>query len=535
MKATQINKSDFVIVGSGIAGLLSAIKLSKLGTVNLITKDKIELSNSSYAQGGIAAALGEDDSVEAHITDTIKAGDGLCDKDVVREIITYAPYAIEELTRLGVDFNRNKNGFDLGLEGGHSRRRILHYYDFTGKRIIEVLLKHVMTNKNIRIFEYHTAIDLILRYHPKDTSPQKNEALGVYVLDEKRSKIISFLAGKIILATGGAGKTYLYTSNPHTATGDGYAMAYKAGVDIVNMEFVQFHPTCLYHHKAQNFLVSEALRGEGAVLKLKNGKRFMHKYSSLKELAPRDIVARAIANELKKSGDDYVYLDISFKPASFIKKRFPYIYKTCLSFGIDITKEPIPVVPAAHFFCGGVKADVYGRTSLKNLFVCGEVAHTGFHGANRLASNSLLEASVMAIKAAEYISEDSLNIPTRYEKHYIWDYQNTRYSQEDVIIAQNWDEIRLLTTNYAGIVRSDERLKKASRKLNLIIDEILYYYKRYRPNRDFIELRNIALVSKLIIESSLRRKESRGLYYNEDHKQKNTLALNTVLNRYLLD
>lgn len=531
MKTNKIYKSDFIVIGSGIAGLLCSIKLSKFGTVNLITKDSIDLSNSSYAQGGIAAALGKDDSFEAHIKDTLKAGDGLSDEKIVREIITYAPYAIEELVKLGVEFNKTKDGFELGLEGGHSKRRILHYYDFTGKKIVDILIEKVRYNKNIRVFEYSTAVDIILKYHPKYTPPSKNEALGVYVLD-KRGIINSFLAAKTILATGGAGKTYLYTSNPYTATGDGFAMAFKAGLDLVNMEFVQFHPTCLYHHKAQNFLISEALRGEGALLKLRSGELFMHKYSPLKELAPRDVVARAIANELKKSGDHYVYLDISFKSKEFIKKRFPYIYKTCLYYGIDITKEPIPVVPAAHFFCGGIESKVNGVTKLKNLFVCGEVSHTGLHGANRLASNSLLEASVMALKLVEYISNERITIPEKYEKHYLWDYCKTSLSKEDIIITQNWDEIRLLTTNYAGIVRSDDRLKKASKKLNLILEEILYYYKKYRPNKNFIELRNIALVSKMIIESSISRKESRGLYYNEDHPYKSKVAKNTYINRY---
>ncbi|MCX7641408.1 MAG: L-aspartate oxidase [Elusimicrobiales bacterium] len=534
MNLNKIYKSDFLVIGSGIGGLLCAIKLSKIGTVNLITKDKIDISNSSYAQGGIAAAIGSDDSFESHLKDTLTAGDGLSNEKIARKIITSAPEVIYELTKLGVNFNKNDKGFELGLEGGHSRRRILHYYDFTGKKIIDVLIKHVKNN-NINIFEYHTAIDLILKYHPKNTLPSKNETFGAYVLNEKNGEIYSFIAAKVILATGGGGKTYLYTSNPHTATGDGFAIAYKTGLNIVNMEFIQFHPTCLYHHMAQNFLISEALRGEGAILKLKNGKQFMHKYSRMKELAPRDIVARAIANELKKTGDDYVYLDISFKSSSFIKKRFPYIYKTCLSFGIDITKHPIPVVPAAHFFCGGIESDFNGKTMMKNLFVCGEVAHTGLHGANRLASNSLLEASVMAIKIFESIANDRIIIPQKYEKHYLWDYQKTKYSNEDVIITQNWDEIRLLTTNYAGIVRSNERLKKASKKLNLIIEEVLYYYKKYRPNRNFIELRNIALVSKMIIESSLRRHESRGLYYNEDYPKKLKKTQNTIINRYMFD
>ncbi|MCX7905485.1 MAG: L-aspartate oxidase [Elusimicrobiales bacterium] len=535
MKLNKIYKSDFLIIGSGIGGLLCAIKLAKIGKVNLVTKDKINVSNSWYAQGGIAAAVGCDDSFESHLKDTLKAGDGLSNEEVATKIITSAPLVIKELTKLGINFNKNKKGFDLGLEGGHSKRRILHYYDFTGRKIIEILVKHVKNNKNINVFEYHTAIDLILKYHPKFTKPFKNEVFGAYVFNGKNGDIYSFLASKVILATGGGGKTYLYTSNPHTATGDGFAIGYKAGLNIVNMEFIQFHPTCLYHHIAQNFLISEALRGEGAVLRLKNGKLFMHKYSPMKELAPRDIVARAIANELKRTGDDYVYLDISFKPSSFIRKRFPYIYKTCLSFGIDITKQPIPVVPAAHFFCGGIESEFDGKTFLKNFFVCGEVAHTGFHGANRLASNSLLEASVMAIKIVENLKNERIIIPQKYEKHYLWDYQKTVYSQEDVIIKQNWDEIRLLTTNYAGIVRNNDRLKKASKKLNLIIDEVLYYYKKYRPNKDFIELRNIALVSKMIIESSLRRHESRGLYYNENYPQKLKKAKNTVINRYMFD
>lgn len=534
MRKQTVYKSEFLIIGSGIAGLLCAIKLSKYGKVILITKDKLNISNSSYAQGGIAAAIGADDSIENHILDTIKAGDGLCKYEAVKEIISYAPKAIEDLIKLGVNFNKTKFGFDLGLEGGHSKRRVLHYYDFTGKKIIEVLIRRIRDNKNIYVFENHMAVDLILKYHPADYFPYENETLGAYVLDCKTNEIISFLAGKVILATGGAGKTYLYTSNPKTATGDGFAMGFKAGLNMENMEFIQFHPTCLYHPKAGNFLISEAVRGEGGVLKLINGKRFMHNYSSMKELAPRDVVARAIANELKKSGDDYVYLDISFKPANFIKKRFPNIYHTCLKYGIDITKQPIPVVPAAHFFCGGISAEVTGKTDMKNLYVCGEVASTGLHGANRLASNSLLEATVMAIKASNVIAQEDIIIPSKYEKHYFWDYSSTRISDEDVVITQNWDEVRILTNNYAGIVRSDERLKKAKKKINLILEEVMYYYKRYKPNKNFVELRNISIVAKLIIESSLKRKESRGLYFNEDHPNKTKTPKNTIINRYNL-
>ncbi|MGC8867344.1 MAG: L-aspartate oxidase [Elusimicrobiales bacterium] len=537
MRDNRIYSCDFIVVGSGIAGLLAGIKLSQNPNIKVVilTKDKIDISNSVYAQGGIAAALGKDDSFDNHIKDTIRAGDGLSKQDVVREIVNSAPIVISELLKLGVKFNTKKGEFDFGLEGGHSKRRILHHYDFTGRAIVETLIKHIKSRRNIKVFENFTAVDLILRYHPAYYPPQKNQALGVYAIDNKSHTIFSFLASKVFLATGGAGKVYLYTSNPNTATGDGFAICYKAGLDMLNMEFVQFHPTCLYHHKAQNFLISEALRGEGAILMLKSGKRFMHKYSRMKELAPRDVVARAIANELKKSGDDYVLLDISFKPASFIKKRFPYIYKTCLNYAIDITKQPIPVVPAAHFFCGGVKSDVFGRTDIKNLFVCGEVAHTGLHGANRLASNSLLEASVMALKATALALEDRILIPMKIEKHYLWDYKQTIKSKEDVIISQNWDEIRSITNSYAGIVRSNERLIKAKKKLNLIIDEILYYYKRYRPTRDFVELRNIALVSKMIIESSLLRKESRGLYFNEDYPHKLKHAKDTIVNRYILD
>lgn len=535
MKHNTIYRSEFLVVGSGIAGLLSAIKLSRYGKVIIITKDRIDVSNSIYAQGGIAAALSKDDSFDCHINDTLKTGDGLSKVDVVKEIVTFAPYVIDELINLGVKFNKKKGKFDFGLEGGHSKRRILHYYDFTGRAIIEALIKNVRSKENIKIFENFTAVDIILKYHPKNYKPFKNQALGVYAINNANNEICSFVASKIFITTGGAGKTYLYTSNPHTATGDGFAMCYKAGLDMVNMEFVQFHPTCLYHHQAQNFLISEAVRGEGGVLKLKNGETFMHKYSELKELAPRDIVARAIANELKRTGDDYVLLDISFKPASFIKKRFPYIYKTCLRYSIDITKQPIPVVPAAHFFCGGIKSDPSGKTEIKNLFVCGEVACTGLHGANRLASNSLLEASVMALKASSLAAEDRTEIPLKYEKHCLWDYGNTVKSQEDIIISQNWDEIRTITNNYAGIVRSVERLKKARKKIDLIIEEVLYYYKKYRPTKDFVELRNIALVSKMIIESSLKRKESRGLYFNENYPFKKKKPKDTVINRYILD
>lgn len=530
----KIITSDFLIVGSGLAGLLSALKLSTIGKVNLITKDELYLSNTYYAQGGIAAVFDSKDSFEKHIEDTIKAGDYLSNRKVVYETITMAPKLIEELISYGVKFDRKNGKFELGLEGGHSFRRILHHHDYTGQAIIKKLIEQVKKNKNIKIFTHHQLIDIILSYHPKYTKPEKNRAIGAYILNVKNSEIYSFIASKIIIATGGAGKCYLYTSNPDTATGDGFACGYKSGLNLVNMEFVQFHPTCLYHPEARNFLISEALRGEGAVLKLKNGKRFMHKYSKMKELASRDVVARAIANELKKSGDDFVYLDISFKDSNFIKKRFPYIYRTCLKYNIDITKQPIPVVPAAHFFCGGVEVNSYGETKIKNLYFIGEVSHTGLHGANRLASNSLLEAGVFALKAFENIKQDRIEIPKhrKLPKFILWDYKKTKRSEEDVIISQNWDEIRFLTTNYAGIVRSTERLKKAKKKINIILEEINYYYKKYKPNKYFIELRNIAIVSKSIIESSLKRKESRGLFFNEDYPEKLKKPKNTIFNRY---
>lgn len=534
MKDRKVYKSDFLVVGSGIGGLFAAIKLAELGKVNLITKDLINISNSVYAQGGIAAVLDKEDNFQNHIQDTLKTGRGLCNEKIVEMVIRKAPLIIEEFINLGVRFNKKGNRFDLGLEGGHSFRRILHHYDYTGREIVEKLIASIRDNKNIVIFENHQIVDLILESHPKNTKPQNNKVLGAYVLDIKTNIINSFIAAKVILATGGAGKTYLYTSNPHTATGDGFAIAFKSGLNLINMEFVQFHPTCLYHHKAQNFLISEAVRGEGGILKLKNGKRFMQYYSKMKELAPRDIVSRAIANELKKTGDDFVYLDISFKPPDFIKKRFPYIYKTCLKYQIDITRQPIPVVPAAHFFCGGIEVDEYGKTQIKNLYAIGEVSHTAMHGANRLASNSLLEASVFAYQTYISIKDDRIEIPQgKKERAILWNYLKTRRSDEDVIISQNWDEIRAIATNYAGIIRKRHRLLKAKKKIDIILEEIDYYYKKYKPNKDFIELRSIAFVAKAIIESSLVRKESRGVFFNEDFPEESKNLFYTIYNRYL--
>ncbi len=533
MKNRKIYKSEFLVIGSGLAGLFVSLKLSKIGRVYIITKDKIDISNSIYAQGGMAAVMDKRDSFENHIKDTIKTGKDLSKRKIVELVVKTAPYIIEELTSLGVKFNKKGNKYDLGLEGGHSFRRILHHYDYTGKEIINSLIKRVKENKNITVFEYHQVVDLICESHPKEVKPSNNTVIGAYVLNTQTNEILSFISSKIIIATGGAGKTFLYTSNPNTATGDGYAFAYKVGLNLVNMEFVQFHPTCLYHPQAQNFLISEAVRGEGAILKTIKGKRFMPEYSKMAELAPRDIVSRAIANELKKTGDDYVLLDISFKPSSFIKKRFPYIYKTCLSYGIDITKGPIPVVPAAHFFCGGVEVDEYSKTQIKNLYAIGEVSYTGLHGANRLASNSLLEAAVFAYRAFLSIKEDRIKIPEKNSNiPILWNYLETKKSEEDIIITQNWDEIRKLMANYSGIIRSTERLTKAKKKLELIMEEIDYYYSKYRPIRDFVELRNIAIVAKAIVMSALLRNESRGTHYNEDFPYEGKELYETIYNRY---
>lgn len=529
----KIVKSDFLVIGSGIAGLLCAINLSRKGKVNLICKKSLFDSNSSVAQGGMAAVISANGDFDSHIKDTLKAGAQLCDKKITELTIKSAPATIKHLSHLGVKFDKFKKSYSLGLEGGHSDRRILHSADRTGYAIVSSLVKKIKSLKNIRIFENYQAIDLILENHPKFCKPQSNSCKGVYAYNRHKNSIDSFLAGKTFLATGGAGKAYLYTSNPDTATGDGYAMGWKAGLNLKNMEFVQFHPTCLYHPKARNFLISEALRGEGAFLVDKLGHRFMENYSKMKELAPRDIVARAIDMELKKSGDECVFLDIRFKGESFIKKRFPHIYKNCLKYSINPAKQMIPVVPAAHFFCGGIEVDENSATSLRNLYAIGEVSCTGLHGANRLASNSLLEAAVFAIRAAECATEDycKLNYSHTY-KHHIWDYGKTRKSTEDVIITQNWKELRTLMWNYVGIVRSEERLKKAAKRVEVISQEIEYYYNKYRPNANFIELRNIAITACAVIKSCLLRKESRGLNYNEDYPSKSKKLSNTIINRY---
>ncbi len=528
---------DFLIIGGGIAGSSLAIKLSLLGKVALLCKGSICESNTYWAQGGIASVLSKEDSYTSHVDDTLIAGAGLCHEPVVKKVVEAGPKAIKELIQLGVPFTTNdsaKNSdfeFHLTREGGHSARRIIHADDMTGQALQNTLNAQVKENKNITVFEYFTAIDLIVT--DKITPDfSRNRALGAYVLDEKNNTIFAILAHTTILATGGHGKLYLYTTNPDIAAGDGIAMAWRAGARVANLEFMQFHPTCLYSFRVKNFLITEALRGEGAILKSIKGERFMEDVHPLKELAPRDIVARAIDNEIKKTGDAYVLLDISHKESDFIKSHFPGIYSKCLELGIDITKSPIPVVPAAHYSCGGVITDTRGRTGVKSLWAIGEVACTGLHGANRLASNSLLEAAVFA----EFVYEDinsNLQEFKNYPIHPVpkWQLGNAAPDDEMVIISQLWDEIRRTMWNYVGIVRTDKRLERAAARIDQINHEIENYYWNVVPSQSLIEARNLALVAKLTIKCARMRKESRGIHYSLDYPEldEENYAKDTVL------
>ncbi|MBY8985439.1 MAG: L-aspartate oxidase [Candidatus Lokiarchaeota archaeon] len=518
-------KTDLLIIGSGISGLSLALYLSKLVPdckILLITKERLQESSTYNAQGGIACVWDKKDSFEKHIQDTIIAGDGLCDEDVVRRIITQAPDRINDLIDLGLKFTINEDGdYDLGKEGGHTERRILHVNDQTGMSIEQTLIENVKKLDNVEIKEYWCAVNLFA---------ENFKCYGAYVLDQNTNEIHNIAAKTTILATGGAGKIYLYTTNPDIASGDGIAMAYRAGVIIANMEFYQFHPTCLYHPYAKSFLITEALRGEGAVLKNIKGIEFMQNYHPDKELAPRDIVSRAIDAELKKSGDDHVLLDIaSIKEPNFIKDHFPGIYENCLKFNIDITKEPIPVVPAAHYSVGGCLTKIDGSTKVKNLFVVGESAYTGLHGANRLASNSLLEGLVCSYECAKTLSSTIKNLKIKEFKE--WEPGHALPSTEAVIISQNWDEIRRFMWNYVGIVRTDLRLQRAKKRINLLLDEIDQYYWDFKIEKNLVELRNLATVAKLIIVSAISRKESRGIHYNLDYPNKSEMSRLTTLRR----
>ncbi|MFX1496762.1 MAG: L-aspartate oxidase [Promethearchaeota archaeon] len=518
-------KTDILIVGGGVSGLTLAIKLAQLipdQDILLITKESCKESNTFYAQGGIACVWNKDDSFEKHIQDTLIAGDGLCDENIVKKIITQAPERIKELIDLGVEFTHNDNGdYDLGKEGGHSERRILHVNDLTGQNIALKLIEEAKKYDNIEIKEYWVGINLFSNNFRCD---------GLYVLDQNKDDIHNIASKVTILATGGAGKIYLYTTNPDVASGDGIAMAYRAGAIIANMEFYQFHPTCLYHPFAKSLLITEAMRGEGAVLKDLKGNAFMQKYHPLKELAPRDIVSRAIDSELKKSGDDHVYLDIaSYKNTDFIKNHFPGVYEACKNFNIDITKEPIPVVPAAHYCCGGVLTKLDGSTKVKNLYVIGESACTGLHGANRLASNSLLEGLVCAHECANTLAKKIRDLKVNEFKE--WEHGHAVPSTEAVVITQNWDEIRRFCWNYVGIVRTDLRLQRAKKRINLLLDEINQYYWDFKIERDLLELRNLATVAKIIIVSAISRKESRGIHYNLDYPNKSAMSRMTTLRR----
>jgi len=526
-------KTDFLIVGSGIAGLSLAIKLSQLGKVTIITKKQKAESNTNYAQGGIATVIGEDDSFTLHIKDTLDCGAGLCNVKSVEKIVTEGPQRIRELIEMGVHFSKEHGEISLGKEGGHSRNRILHSKDLTGKEIERALLKKISETPHIKIYEYYFAIDLLTsRNLKKKKRSEKNKCYGIYAYNVNSNKVEKIAASYTILCSGGLGQIYQHTTNPAIATGDGYAMGYRAGCTIANMEFVQFHPTTLYENKEQQdsqvFLISEAVRGAGAVLKNRDGKEFMQKYDKRKSLAPRDIVARAIDAELKKSGDTNVFLDMRHLNALKIKNEFPNIYKNCLKIGIDFTKQMIPVVPAAHYSCGGIKTDLNGRTSIENLFACGEVTMTGVHGANRLASNSLLEALVFSDAINNYfekyfkadLNRKKENLTKLYNNILNWNDKGTANAEEWILISHNKKEIKEIMSDYVGIVRNTIRLQRALRRILMMKEEIREFYKKTKVSVDLLELRNLVTVAALIVESAMKRKESRGLHYMLDYPKK---------------
>lgn len=516
---------DVLIIGSGLAGLTLALKVAANKKVCLISKRGINDGSSNWAQGGIAAVLADDDSTEAHIQDTLVAGAGLCDAAVTRLVAEHGRETVEWLIAEGVPFTRedDNSGFHLTREGGHSHRRIIHAADATGQAVQKTLAEKVRQHPNITILEEHIAVDLITA---GKVNMEGSACLGAYVLDNITGKVLTIAAQHTVLATGGTGKVYLYTTNPDVSSGDGVAMAWRAGCRVANMEFIQFHPTCLYHSEAKSFLITEAVRGEGGILKLPDGTRFMPWHDERAELAPRDIVARAIDFEMKKRGLDCVYLDISHKPADFILSHFPTIYRRCFELGIDITREPIPVVPAAHYSCGGIMTDHIGRTDIPRLYAIGENACTGLHGANRLASNSLLECLVFG----QAVAEDIIAQPQQPEVTLpYWDESRVTDADEEIIITHNWSELRRTMWNYVGIVRTNKRLTRALHRIHLLRDEVHEFYSNFRISNNLIELRNLLQVAELIVNSAMERKESRGLHYSKDYPFLADEAVPTVL------
>ncbi|HSH54649.1 MAG TPA: L-aspartate oxidase [Methylotenera sp.] len=526
---------DVLIIGSGLAGLSLALRTAAHKKICLVSKRTINDSASDWAQGGIAAVLNDDDSIEEHIQDTLIAGAGLCDETVTKLVAEQAKQTVEWLIDQGVGFTRehDDSGYHLTREGGHSHRRVIHAADATGHAVQMTLSEKVKQHPNITVLENHIAVDLITTRKVKNSKidskigpADDNACLGAYVLDNSTGKVITIAAQNTILATGGAGKVYLYTTNPDVSTGDGMAMAWRAGCRVANMEFIQFHPTCLFHPHAKSFLISEVVRGEGGLLKLPDGTRFMPEHDPREELAPRDVVARAIDYEMKKRGLDCVYLDISHKPLTFLQEHFPNIYRRCLELGIDISKKPIPVVPAAHYSCGGVMTDSKGLTDIKNLYAVGETACTGLHGANRLASNSLLECLVFGQAAAEDILSQPVK-PTPTLPY--WDESRVTDADEEVLITHTWDELRRFMWNYVGIVRTDKRLSRALHRIHMLRDEVHEFYSNFKISNDLIELRNLLQVAELIVLSAIERKESRGLHYSKDHPNLDIEAIPTVL------
>lgn len=529
---------DVLIIGSGAAGLATALNLDSSLSVAVLSKSALASGSTPWAQGGIAAVLDDKDDIESHIKDTLNAGGGLCHEPAVRHVVSNGKDSISWLTQQGVDFTRRAehtgqpaqmpphlSSFHLTKEGGHSHRRVVHADDATGLAISNSLCDQVRQANNVDIFEHRVAVDLITN---KKLFLPGNRCVGAYVLNLQDNHVEHFRARFVVIATGGASKAYLYTSNPDGASGDGIAMAWRSGCRVANMEFNQFHPTCLYHPQAKSFLITEAVRGEGGKLLLPNGKRFMHRFDKREELAPRDIVARAIDHEMKRLGADCLYLDISHKPAEFIKSHFPTIYETCLTFGIDITKDAIPIVPAAHYTCGGIMVDPRGRTDVNQLYAVGEASFTGLHGANRMASNSLLECVVYGQASAADINKKMDAIPSPPEVP-AWDETQVTNSDEDVVIAHNWDELRRFMWDYVGIVRTDKRLQRAKHRVDLLHQEIQDYYSNYRVSNDLLELRNLVTVADLIICSAIQRKESRGLHYTLDYPETLEIARDTVL------